>query len=404
MKSGTPEAPTADSHLDPGELPVLVAHNRYRQRGGEDVVVTAEVELLEARGHRVARYAVDNREFSDSARSSVALRAIWNHRAFRGLTQLIEARRPVVAHFHNTFPLLSPAVLYAAQRAGVAVVQTLHNYRLLCPNALFFRDGGVCEDCLGKTVAWPSVVHACYRGSRRGSAVVAGMLATHRAAGTWRHAVDGYIALTDFARRKFIEGGLPADRIHVKPNFLAADPGVGGHLGGFALFVGRPSPEKGVGTLLEAWGRLGDAIPLKVAGSRRPAAAPQHCSIEWLGELPRDRVLALMQDAAVLIFPSECYEGCPMVLVEALATGLPIIASRLGAAGETVMDGGNGRHFAPGDPAELAATVEWALAHRPEMADMGRRGRGDFEARYTATQNYAWLRDIYRAVIERARS
>src|SRR5205814_1104988 len=169
----------------------------------------------------------------------------------------IRAQRPRVAHFHNTFPLISPAAYYAARAEGVGVVQTLHNFRLLCPNALFFRDGKVCEDCLGRPVAWPGVVHGCYRGSRAASAATAVMTAAHRALGTWRTAVDVYVALTEFSRQKFIAGGLPAEKIAVKANFVYPDPGPGAGAGGYAVFVGRLSAEKGVETLLAAWRPLG---------------------------------------------------------------------------------------------------------------------------------------------------
>lgn len=381
---------------------VLVAHNRYRQSGGEDVVVAAEIRLLQQYGHEVSQYSLDNRDIGKTDQLATAAGTLWSRSSHRELTRILGQDRPTIAHFHNTFPLMSPAVYYAARKAGVVVVQTLHNYRLICPNALLFRDGHVCEDCVGRAIPWPGVVHACYRGSRPASATVAGMLALHRGVGTWRNTVDAYIAPTEFARRKLVEGGLPADRIAVKPPFLHDDPGPGDHGGGFALFVGRLSVEKGLATLLEAWTRLGDPLPLKILGTG-PAGPPamSPAGVEWLGAQPRERVLALMRDAALLIFPSECYEAFPVVLVEAFATGLPVLASRLGAAAEVVIDGFSGRHFLPGDAADLASTVTWMLTHREESLAMGRNGRSEFEARYTARANYALLREIYLTAVER---
>lgn len=368
-------------------------------------MVAAETRLLEQYGHQVSQYSLDNRDIDDTRRLATAVGTLWSRSAYRELTRILGRDRPAIAHFHNTFPLMSPAAYYAARKAGVVVVQTLHNYRLICPNALLFRDGRVCEDCVGRPIPWPGVLHACYRGSRPASATVASTLAVHRGLGTWRNAVDAYIAPTQFARKKLIEGGLPSDRIVVKPPFLDDDPSIGDHGGGFALFVGRLSVEKGLATLLAAWSRIGDTPPLKIVGggpAGPPAVSP--AGVEWLGTQPRERVLALMREAAVLIFPSECYEAFPVVLVEAFATGLPVVASRLGAAGEVVVDGFSGRHFTPGSPTDLAATVTWMMTHRPEALAMGRNGRAEFEARYTAGTNYAQLREIYLTAIERARS
>ena len=164
---------------------VAVIHNRYQQPGGEDGVFAGETDLLERQGHEVVRYVLDNQAIDGMGRLALARATVWNGDAYAGLRRLFASYRPDVAHFHNTFPLVSPAGYYAARREGVAVVQTLHNFRLACPNALFFRDGHVCEDCSGKAVAWPGVLHACYRGSRAASGMTAAMLAVHRALGTW---------------------------------------------------------------------------------------------------------------------------------------------------------------------------------------------------------------------------
>jgi len=317
------------------------------------------------------------------------------------LRRLFAEQRPNVAHFHNTFPLISPSAYYAARDEGVAVVQTLHNYRLLCPSSVLFRDGHICEDCLGRAIPWPGVVHACYRGSLPASAVSAATLVLHRALGTWTHLVDVYVALTEFARQKFIEGGLPAEKLVVKPNFLADDPGVGMHEGGFALFVGRLAPEKGIVTLLQAWASIGTAYPLKIVGSG-PLEALAHQlppGVELLGQRSTVSVIKLMKEASFLIFPSEWYEGFPMTLVEAFATGLPVLASSHGSTAEIVRDHETGRVFAAGDSDELAATVNWALLHPSEVTEMGRAARREFETKYTPGQNYERLMDIYRRAV-----
>jgi glycosyltransferase involved in cell wall biosynthesis len=387
---------------------VLLLHNHYQQPGGEDQVFSAESELLESRDHRVLRYTVHNDQVSKMGSLDRAKTAIWNRAVYRELRTLIHRERPQIAHFHNTFPLISPAAYYAARAEGVPVVQTLHNYRLLCPNALFFRDGRVCEDCLGRQLfSWPGILHACYRESRPASAAVAAMQSVHQALGTWDGAVDVYVALTEFARRKFVEGGLPADNVVVKPNFVNPDPGAGEGRGDFFLFVGRLSQEKGMDTLLAAWKRLRTGTPLRILGDGPLApkvaeAAERIQGLEWMGRQSRDRVLALMKDARALIFPSVWYEGFPMVIAEAYAVGLPVVASDLGSMSSLVDHGRTGLRFRPGDPEDLATQAEWALTHPAELRCMRAEARAEFEDNYTAERNYRQLMGIYRKVAERA--
>lgn len=386
---------------------MLFLHNHYRQPGGEDQVFAAEGELLEARGHRVSRYVMHNDRAAKMSRAGLLRTTIWNGAVYRELRALIRRERPQVAHFHNTFPLISPAAYYAARAEGVPVVQTLHNYRLLCTNALFFREGRVCEDCLGRKATWPGVAHACYRESRTSSAAVAAMLASHRAAGTWSRAVDMYVALTGFARQKFVQGGLPAEKIATKPNFIEPDPGTGDGRGGYALFVGRLSREKGVETMLAAWERLRTRVPLKIVGdgplaARVAEAAGRFREVAWLGRQPKDRVLDLMKEARALIFPSVWYEGFPMVIAEAYAVGLPVVASDLGSMSSLIDHGRTGLRFRPGDPEDLAVQIERISKRPEELAWMRREARAEFEANYTAERNYEMLLEIYQAAAGQA--
>jgi glycosyltransferase involved in cell wall biosynthesis len=378
---------------------VLLLHNRYQLPGGEDQVFAAEGDLLEAHGHRVARYTAHNDQVAGMSRYALARATVWNQAVYRELRALIRSERPQIAHFHNTLPLISPAAYYAAQAEGVPVVQTLHNYRLLCPNALFFRDGRVCEDCLGKSFPWPGVAHACYRESRPASGTVATMLSTHRALGTWKGAVNVYVALTEFARQKFVEGGLPPERIVVKPNFVHPDPGMGQGSGDYVLYVGRLSKEKGLDTLLAAREQFGMDVPLNLVGegplAPQVAEAARRKQLEWLGQLPKDQVLELMKEAKALIFPSVWYEGFPMVIAEAYAVGLPVIASDLGSMSSLIDHRRTGLRFRPGDPGELAAQVRWAIKN-PELLEVMRQtARARFESEYAAERNYRLLLEIY---------
>jgi len=386
---------------------ILILHNRYQMAGGEDAVVAAEKELLESNGHSVTLLEADNQRIMSAwARLRAASGVIYSAASRRRVAEELERTHPDVVHVHNFFPLLSPSVYDSCRQARTPVVQTLHNYRLLCPNALFFRDGRVCEDCLGKRLPWPGVIHACYHQSRWATAAVAAMSATHRMLRTWNQKVDKYIALTEFGRRKLMEGGLMAEKIVVKPNFLKNPPPLGIHAGRYALFVGRLSAEKGIETLLAAWKQLGAKLPLKIVGdgplsSLVDSTTRENAHVTWLGRLPSSQVAELMRYALVLIFPSLWYEGFPMTIVEAFASGLPVVASRLGAMTMVIEHGRTGRYFCPGDAVDLAAQVDWVLAHPSELQRMRQAARAEFEAKYTAERNYEMLMQIYTDVLEK---
>jgi glycosyltransferase involved in cell wall biosynthesis len=385
---------------------VLLIHNRYQQPGGEDVVFEAEESLLKANGHETIRYTEDNRRIDGADRLSVALATIWSVETKDRLRALMRETRPDVAHFHNTFPLISPSAYFACREAGVPVVQTLHNYRLLCPAATFFREGRVCEDCLDRTPPWPGTLHGCYRNSRSQTAVVGAMLTFHRWRKSWATDVDCYIALTEFSRGKFIQGGLPEKKIVVKPNFVAPDPGARETGGTYALFVGRLSEEKGVRTLLRSWRFLPD-VPLKIVGdgplgeeTRASIDAEQLRNVECLGARNHDEVVAIVKGARFLIFPSEWYETFGRVAIEAFACGVPVLASRLGAMAEVVEDGATGLLFTPGDAEELAAKARWAAENSSAMRRMGQNARRIYEEKYTPESNYRMLSDVYRRAME----
>lgn len=379
-------------------MKILIAHNFYQQPGGEDHSFRAESALLEAHGHTVSRYTVHNDQVKSMNTISLALATLWNRESYRAMRERIRELKPDLVHFHNTFPLISPSAYYAAKAEGIPVVQKLGNFRLLCPDALFFRDGKVCELCKDKLIKWPGVRYACYRNSRTASAVTASMLLLHTILRTWSQKVDVYIALTEFARLKFIEAGLPASKIVVKPNPIHQAPEPGTGEGNYALFVGRFSPEKGVETLLEAWKSIN--FPLKIAGDgplsdKVRLAAEQNPQITWLGHVPNSEVYELLQHATVFIFPSMWYETFGRVIIEAYAAGTPVIASRLGTATELVQDGQTGLHFRAGDAADLAEKVTWLFQHPAELQQMRQAARHEFETKYTAERNYEQLIAIY---------
>lgn len=381
---------------------ILVIHNAYQQRGGEDSVVEAEIALLRSHGHEVATYFRDNDDIADMSAASLALQTLWSINTTNELTKIFHSFRPDVIHVHNTLPLISPTVYWAAERAGVPVVQTLHNFRLMCLSALYLREGKVCEDCMGH-LPWRGVVRKCYRDSIAASAVLAVMLALHRGLGTYRNKVSRYIALNDFCRNKFVEAGFPEEKVVVKPNFCEEKEVRSGALSNKngALFVGRLSEEKGVVTLLDAWRGLD--IPLRVAGDGpllQQNRGRHRVNVEFLGRLTGGQVAQEMSQASFLVMPSEWYEGFPMVLVEAFAHGLPVVASRLGAMAEIVEDGITGLHFEPGNFQDLALKVRWMHDHPEECQQMGENAQREYEQKYTPVNNYAVLVDVYQQAID----
>jgi glycosyltransferase involved in cell wall biosynthesis len=386
---------------------VMLVHNFYEHRGGEDNVVEADLRLLTNAGHRMATFFRHNREIEDYSwweKGMLGVRAVWSQDSARQLRSALQREKPDLVHFHNFLPLLSPSLYYVCKDFKIPVVQTLHNYRLLCPSATLYRDGKVCEECLGKLAPWPAIVHKCYRQDGLASVAVGAMITTHELIGTWRNAVDRYIALTEFARHKLAENGIPDQKIVVKANYLDPDPGAKHGPGDYALFVGRLSPEKGIRTLLESWRRLKTPVPLVILGegpcrSEVIAARTEAPSIQWLGRTEKDRVIESMKRARFLVLPSECYESFPLALVEAFGCALPLVASALGAVGELVDDGRTGLTFRASDPDDLAAKVDWAWTHPWEMEQMGREARCEFEAKYTAAANYRALLAIYNQVL-----
>jgi glycosyltransferase involved in cell wall biosynthesis len=382
-------------------MKILMLHNRYLIPGGEDQSSAAEAALLRDHGHEVEFLEEDNHRIEKLGKARTALRTVWSRESYRRLHDKLQSGNFDVMHVQNFFPLWSPSVYYAASRNAVPVVQTLRNYRLMCVNSLFFRDQHVCEECLGRLLPWHGIVHACYRDSRAASAVVAAMVGAHKLAGTWKKRITTYIAISEFARQKYIAGGFPAEQVLVKPNFIHPTPAPGQGEGGYALYVGRLSPEKGIATLLEAWKSAHNPVPLKIVGqgslTELVVAAATACNhIQYLGGRSLPEVLDLMRHAEFLVFPSEWYETMGRTIMEAFAVGTPVVASSIGPPASMVASGKTGFHFKPGNVAELRAKVEWCSRNLDEVRSMRVNARRAFEAEYTGAANLEMLLSIYR--------
>jgi glycosyltransferase involved in cell wall biosynthesis len=379
---------------------VLLIHNQYRRSGGEDTVVSRERGLLRDAGHDSMLFQVSNDDFrGPTAALRIAVALPYSRRARSLVASVLADTRPDVVHVHNFFPLLTPSVFDACAEVRVPVVHTLHNYRLLCANGLLLRDGAPCELCVEGT-PYNAVRYACYRDSRLVSAPVARMIATHRKRGTWETGVDRYIALTPFGKALFVRGGLPEGKIVVKPHFApepgAVPPSIAAE--GYALFLGELTLHKGTRALLDAWRHV--PFDLHIAGDGPLTdlvreAASTNDRIRYVGRLDRRGVETELAGAAFLVFPSVLYETFGLALVEAFAQATPILASRLGAAGQIVRDGETGLHFAPGDAVDLAAQATWLAQHAREREAMGERARDEFERMYTAERNLDLLLSVY---------
>lgn len=399
---------TVPAAIKAASLSVLCVHNRYIQPGGEDQVFESEAQLLAGNGCRVEKVE-EQTTYPDGLvrKIAAAVDCVWSRSWHQEFKARLRDLRPDVVHVHNFFSAISPSVYYACREEGVPVVQTLHNYRLLCPAASFYRDGKICEECL-EHGPFHAVRYGCYRDSRLATAALATMLEVHRKKNTWTEMVDCYIALTEFARQKMIQGGLPAEKIRVKPNFVLPDPGPRRGNGDYALFVGRLVDLKGVGTLLAAWSELPPSIPLVIAGDGpyRPEMEKQIAdlkltNVDYRGRLSRQHTLDAMKGARFLMFPSEWYEGFPVTIAEAFACGVPVLCSRLGGMQEIVENGVTGLHFTPGDAADVREKVLWAWSHPQETSTMGFAARAEFEAKYGAERNFGMLSEIYESVLSR---
>jgi len=396
-------------------MKVLLGHCFYRSSApsGEDSVFNSEKRMLESHGVEVVALEKynDNVNISTFKDSIVtALNTTWSNISYKQVEQLILKHRPDVAHFHNTFPQLSPSVYQACSDNGVAVVQTLHNYRLVCPGGMLLRDGESCELCLNDSLLpLDSLKYKCYRNSLLATSSLAFMIARNRANGVYAKCVNRYIALTDFARDRFIRGGLPVDKIVIKPNFLSHDGCISDVKEGYAVFVGRLSDEKGIQTLIEAWKSVND-LKLKVLGdghlrqTLEDTCVKNNLDVEFMGFCSQEKVLEVVKKAIFQIIPSECYEGFPMSVLEAFSCKTPVIASRLGSLGEIISDGETGVLFESANSQDLLSKINALVVDENHRIYLAHNAREQFVEKYSEEVNFKLLMDIYNESINEVKS
>ncbi|MCP4306376.1 MAG: glycosyltransferase family 4 protein [bacterium] len=382
------------------QLKILMVHNRYRSVGGEDTSTDSQIALLRAAGHEVVVLEERNERIFELGKLRTATRSVWSTESHGKVDKVLEDGQFDVMHVQNFFPLFSPSIYYAAHRNRVPVVQSLRNFRILCPEAMLYRDGAVCTDCVGKTVAWPSVVHECYRESAAGTAVVAGMSAGHRLLGTWKRRVAHYVTASEITRDIYVRGGWDRDQIDVIPNFVYPDPGAGEGNGGYALYAGRLAPPKGIDALIEAWRVGGIDYPLKIAGTGPLLpdvidAVAANPLIEYLGVVDGDAVADLMGHATLVVAPTRGIETFGRVVAEAMSRGTPAIVANHGGLSEIVTDGVDGYHFAAGDAGALAERVQLLLSDDERLAAMRVAARREFLARFAGERVLGRWVDLY---------
>ena len=385
---------------------VLLVHNFYCVPGGEDTVFAQERRLLEEAGYRVLCYTRHNDEIAAAPwwrKLLLPVATLFNLRTFCELRRLIRREGVQLVHVHNTLALISPAVYAAAASCGVPVVQTVHNYRLLCPQGTCYREGAVCEDCLQRGLG-AALGRRCYRESRVQTALCALNLWLQRRCGVYNKLF--FICLTDFNRSKLLQlPGVRPERVVVRPN---SAPRLGEPLPpeqreGF-LFAGRLCVLKGLRVLLQAWRLLeqeGDAPLLRICGG---GELDEECRgyvrehrlqrVVFCGALPHDELQQLLRQSRALILPTQLYEGFPMVIAEAFAAETPVLCSALGNAGSLVCEGETGMRFRHDSPEDLATTVRRFC--RVPAAHWEQPVRACYEAHYTPQRNMEQLRAIYR--------
>lgn len=388
-------------------MKILILHNRYKFEGGEEAVVSAEADLLRKYGHEVILFELSNEDISSRnllKRIFLPLIIIWSIDSFKQVRCLIKKRKPDIVHVHNTFFLMSPSVYYACKAERVPVVQTLHNYRFLCPLGILYRDGKVCKECLDKGLRM-SLRYKCGKKSKLWTMAMLTILKIHHKINTFRKCIDSYIVLSNFSKQQFVEAGFAAEKIKVKPNFINSDPGFSSERGNFALNIGRFSPEKGTDIILEAWKKI-DYLPLKIIGDGQQSeefrnfAKEYSLNVEFIGYISNEKVLDYIKKSLVVILPSRCNENFPRIIVESFACGVPVIASRSGALAEIIEDKKTGLLFDPGNTDDLVDKVDFIYKNSTEAEKMGKNARSEFENKYTAKKNCEKLITIYKETIE----
>lgn len=388
---------------------ILIVHNYTQRRGGADEAAEQERALLEKKGHAVFFYTRHNDEIKSMSwaeKLSLFFQPTWSHKSCTEIQSIITEFRPDILHCHSFFPLVSPAIYYIAKKHHLPVVQTLHEYRLVCASGQLIRNGSTCEECITGSLM-RGIRYSCYHNSKIQTASASLMLKIHRWAKTWETKVDCFINLTEFSQNKLLESGIPQERCYIRPNFLSTTKQLHHSDRTYALYVGRLSTEKGIETLLKAWNKL-PHVPLKIIGdgpmrgwAERYVEQHNIHNIDFLGFLPIDEVLRYQRSALFVLLPSLFYETFGRTIMEAYSVGTPVIASNIGAITENVVEGETGLLFTPGDANDLAKNVRLAINNPRELIKWGIKAHKLYQSKFTAEIAYQQLVHIYAEALNR---
>lgn len=389
-------------------MKILIIHNHYLEKGGEDEVVNSEVRLLKEHGHKVIFYEKTNEYieplpfFKKSAFTLFELR--FSRNVYKELNEIINTEKPDVAHIHNIFFCITPAVYFVLKENRVPIVQSLHNYRLFCLRGTFYNRGAVCEKCIDKRL-FEGILGKCWINSFFPSFFLAQLLDKKD---YFLKNIDSYIVTSQFSKNKFIELGLDASRLHLKTNFLTVESEGSIQDKNYALFLGRLVDYKGVETLMKAF-EITPSLNLRIIGDgplkdKVQKFATTHKNVEYLSRIDRDSVIREIKNSSFLIFPSECYENMPLVIIESFAFSKPVLASNLGAIKEFVIDGVSGVLFEPGNATDLSNKASYLFSLNKERLVMGKKANDIYLERFNKEKNYRDLIGIYSKTINASKT
>lgn len=385
-------------------MKILYIHNRYIHKGGEDTVFEAESNLLKQYGHDVQTLVFDNKNINSlKDKILTGIMTLFNFKSAALLKQKTLEFQPDIIHIHNFFPIASPSIFFVAHRANIPVVMTLHNYRLICPGALLYRNNAVCEVCIHKTFPINGVMHGCYRQSRFQTLLLALTSSIHTVTKTWQSKINRYIALSNFEKVRFLDSSLHLNisQITLKPNFVE-DHGYSIEKEEYFIYIGRLSEEKGIETVLRAFENSNQFLYILGSGpleEKVKISTVKHNNIRYFGFQKSEIIIQKLKRAKALIFGSVCYETFGMTIIEAFSTATPVICSDLGAPAELVEHGINGLHFQAGNSNDLSTQINWLNNHPDAHHMMCTNARNTYKSKFTSEKNYEMLMNIYEEVI-----
>jgi len=387
-------------------MKILQIHNSYKIGGGEDIVVRDERKVLEEKGTQVIPYYKHNKiidSFSFLQKALLPFRSIWSQKSYNEIIEIIDLEQPHICHIHNVFPLISPSIYFACKKKGVPVVQTIHNYRFMCPNGLFFKENKICENCVRSTV-FSSLKSKCYRNSRIQTFVMALSIFIHQRIRTFKDKIDGYIFLTDFAADKFKSQGYDTSKFFIKPNFKSSDANehinreIKTSQAPYFIFIGRIEESKG-SKYLEHLAHTLSKIRIYVIGEGDTNSLKKYSNVKILGKLPNEQVISYLSSAQGLLFPSRWYEGMPMVIIEAFSKSIPVICSNLESLSSIVINNYNGLTFEYDNVESFVAKVALLEKDKSLKANLGKNARHSYVEKYSINHAYENLISLYNKLL-----